>query len=184
MGGDVSAETSLASDQAFSDLWIAAVGPGTAAALRSIGLDPQVISGKGTGADLANALVERLGDEAGRMRFLLPRALEGREELARGLGAAGAKVDIVAAYRTHRASAEELQPLIDWLGDTVAVAFASPSAVEAVLAVTGGTLGGALAVAIGETTAGALRAAGVKRVAVATHPDDRSMLEALLAALG
>lgn len=166
---------------ALSGKWIAAVGPGTAAALRTIGLDPQVISGKGTGADLAEALISRLGSETARMRFLLPRALEGREELAKGLGGAGAYVDIVAAYRTIRASADDLEPLAAVLrqGRATAVVFASPSAVDAVLAVSSSDLGGALAVAIGETTAGALRAAGVRRIVAAAHPDDTSMVQAL-----
>lgn len=166
-------------------LLIGAVGRGTASALEAAGLSPSVISEKGTGADLARAVASHLGAAVHGAAFLLPRAAEGREELASGLAAAGARVDVVEAYRTIRAGADELAELVAGLraGRIAAVIFASPSAVEAVLAAAGSVVGAA-AVAIGETTAGALRDAGVHQVHVATAPDDAGLLRATLQAIG
>jgi uroporphyrinogen-III synthase len=94
---------------------------------------------------------------------------------------AGAVVDVPTAYRTipdpegRRALRRALALGAD------AATFASPSA--AVLAVPDLKLSGAAAIAIGPTTAAALRAKGVIPAAVAKRPDPKSFALAVVQAL-
>src|SRR6185436_17554864 len=81
---------------ALAEVW--AVGPATARALAAAGIAAQVPPGARDGASLAHALVAARA-LAGR-RVLVPRAEDGREEAIAILGAAGAEVDAIAAYRT------------------------------------------------------------------------------------
>lgn len=164
---------------------VGAVGEGTAAALRAIGLQVDVVPPEGNGEGLAAALIDRLGPRLQGMRFLQPRAAEGRTELSRDLVAAGARVDVVDAYRTLPATAAELAPLRDALGHhgLSAIVFASPSAVRAVHEALG-PIPDLPSVAIGGTTAVALQAAGYRRIHVAASPDDEALCRAVLEALG
>lgn len=155
---------------------LAAVGPATAARLEAALRAPDLVPPAATGAALAEALAPAV---RGR-RVLLPRPAEGRPELLEGLAAAGAEVTAVEAYRTEAVPPARLAPLRGWLeaGEVDAVAFASPSAVRAVLAALdaegGRLLGRALVAAIGPATADALRAAGLAPVLVPdrhTGPD-------------
>jgi uroporphyrinogen-III synthase len=151
----------------------AAVGPATARALTARGWRPRVVAEDARAEGLARAL--RLPRGA---KVLLPRAERGREALPRLLRAAGAKVDAVTAYRTvpdpagRRALRRALRAGAD------AVCFASGSAVAAA-----GPLGRAAAVAIGPTTAAALRARGVRPAAVADAPTPAALARAVLRAL-
>ncbi|AKU91197.1 uroporphyrinogen-III synthase [Vulgatibacter incomptus] len=164
---------------------IGAVGQGTAAALGRLGICVDVVPGAEYGSALAIAVGSFLGERIRGARFLQPRAEEGREELRGGLESRGAVVEVVAAYRTLRASPAELEPLVANLraGAVDAVVFASPSAVEAVLAAASSGLGRARAVAIGETTAAALEKAGIDDVWVASRADDEGMASAVVDAL-
>lgn len=168
---------------------LAAVGIGTAAALRARGLRPQAVS-SGGGEELAALLVERFGPDLSGRHYLLPRAAGGREELRDGLEAAGAKVKVVDAYRTEPASKAELQPLADALdaGDVAVVLFASPSAVEAVAKALGRAaprlLGGTRLVAIGKTTAQAIEERGLEVAAMAGEPTDAGLVAAAVRAIG
>ena len=81
---------------------LAAVGPGTAAALAAHGLEATLVAAVSTGEGLAEALGPRL--QAGET-VLLPAAEEGRRALEEGLTAAGATVERVAAYRSSPAGA-------------------------------------------------------------------------------
>lgn len=159
-----------------------AVGPGTMAALEDWGKGPTLMGPRHDGVSLAETFLSEFGERLVGMRFLQPRAEEGREELSRILEAAGARVEVVPAYRTLAREAAELAPLCRRLrrGDLDAVVFASPSAVRAVrLACGAGFLGEALGLAIGETTAEALRRAGARRVAAAEEATDAALVEAL-----
>ena len=149
-------------------LSLAAVGPATAEALARAVREPDLVPAEAKGEAMAAALGPRV---SGR-RVFLPRPAEGRPELLDGLLAAGAEVAAVEAYRTTPAPPEAIRPLARWLeaGEIAAVAFASPSAVKAVVAGLGdrgALLGRVLLAAIGPTTAEALRAAGL---AVAVQP--------------
>jgi uroporphyrinogen-III synthase/uroporphyrinogen III methyltransferase/synthase len=147
---------------------LAAVGPATADALARAVREPDLLPAEAKGEAMAAALAPHV---RGR-RVLLPRPAEGRPELLDGLRAAGADVAAVEAYRTVPAPAEAIRPLAGWLaaGEVAAVAFASPSAVRAVLAglgVDAALLRRVPLAAIGPTTAEALRAGGLE---VAAQP--------------
>jgi len=146
---------------ALADLRLACVGPTTAERLEALVRAPDLVPLEHTGAALAGALARHVSGVA----VLVPRAAEGRPELADGLRAAGAEVVAPVAYRTVAVRAEALAPLGDLLagGEVDAVAFASPSAVRSVTGALGpraSLLGRVLLAAIGPTTAEALRAAG------------------------
>ncbi len=99
-------------------------------------------------------------------RVLFPRPAEGRPETVEGLLAAGAELRAVEAYRTVAAPPQAIAPLADWIarGEVHAVAFASPSAVQAVVTGLGArsdVLRRVLLAVIGPTTADALRQHGL-----------------------
>jgi uroporphyrinogen-III synthase/uroporphyrinogen III methyltransferase/synthase len=147
---------------ALGRLSLAAVGPATAATLARAVRAPDVVPAEAKGEALASALTSRV---RGR-RVLVPRPAEGRPELVEGLRVAGAEVVAVEAYRTLPAPPEAIRPLAGWLeaGEVAAIAFASPSAVKAVVAGLGdrtSLLRACALAAIGPTTAEALREAGL-----------------------
>jgi uroporphyrinogen-III synthase len=142
---------------------LAAVGKATAERLASRLRAPDLVPRQASGAALAAAMAPQM---RGR-RVLVPRAAEGRHELLDGLVAAGADVVAATAYRTLPAPPSDIAPLGEAVaaGTVDAVAFASPSAVKAVVAGLGerATLLGRCALAaIGPTTAGALEEAGLE----------------------
>ena len=164
---------------------LAAVGPATAESLARALRDPDLVPAEATGAAMAAALAPHV---PGR-RVLVPRPAEGRPELVEGLAAAGAEVVSVEAYRTVPAPPESLRPLAGWIGrgEVDAVAFASPSAVKAIVSALGpevGCLGRVLLAAIGPTTADALREAGLHPGAVPARHTGRDLAEAIAAHLG
>jgi uroporphyrinogen-III synthase len=164
---------------------LAAVGPATADALARAVREPDLVPAEARGEAMATALAPHV---RGR-RVLLPRPAEGRTELVEGLLAAGAQVVAVEAYRTVPAPAEAIRPLASWIrsGEVHAVAFASPSAVKAVVAGLGEDaplLGRVVLAAIGPSTGAAIRSAGL---AVATQParyTGTDLAEAIAARLG
>lgn len=161
---------------------LAAVGPGTAAALAAHGLEPTLVAGVSTGEGLAEALVPRL--QPGEL-VLLPAAEEGRRTLEEGLAAAGAAVERVAAYRSRPVGSTP-----EGWGEVVAhpprcVLFGSPRTVEAFLALPGAEalVPRVRAVAVGPTTAAALRARGWEPAAIASAPTPPEWVEAAVRAI-
>lgn len=156
---------------------VAAVGPATAAALAARGWRAAVVPEESRAAVLGRALRLPRGS-----RVLLPRAERGREELPRLLRRAGARVTLAAAYRTapdpagRRALARALAAGAD------AACFASGSAAAAA---TGArrALRACAVVAIGPTTAAALRRAGIHAAAASSAPDAESFADAVADAL-
>ncbi len=145
---------------------LAAVGKATAQHLHDRLREPDLVPEQATGAALAEAMAPFV---RGR-RVLLPRAAEGRRELADGLAAAGADVVAATCYRTVPAPAYAVARLADAIldGRIDAVTFASPSAVKSVVAALGpraALLEHCVLAAIGPTTAAALLECGL-RVAV------------------
>jgi len=102
---------------------IAAMGPGTASALRSAaGLRADVMPATFTTHALAERLIEWLGTDARHARVLLARADIGSPELARRLADTGATVTDLPFYRTRPpadfppAALEALQAgRVDWI---------------------------------------------------------------------
>jgi uroporphyrinogen-III synthase len=134
---------------------IAAVGPGTAAALEGAGLAPDVVADVHT----QEGLVAAIGKPAGRVLFF---AAEG----ARSLLPDALEADVVPAYRTVELEVASL-PSVD-----VAL-LASASAARAYARA--GGLGPAIS--IGPQTTAAARAAGVEVVAEAGSHDVRGLVD-------
>ncbi|HEY4059087.1 MAG TPA: uroporphyrinogen-III synthase [Kofleriaceae bacterium] len=149
------------------EVWV--IGAATQRAFVEAGVSSHVPDGVVDGASLADAIV-RERSVAGK-RVLVPRALDGRPELADRLRAAGAIVDDVAVYRTvpvppdHPGLAHGKQLIR--AGEADVIIALAPSQVRA-LATLFRPLPRAHFVAIGETTAAALRDEGVTPIVAAT----------------
>ncbi len=150
---------------------VAAVGPVTAAALRERGVEPALVPP----VYVAEAVLEALGDVRG-LSFLLPRADIGRDALAAGLAARGARVTEVVAYRTV-AAAGVAPPA--GLAEADAVTFTSASTVRHFVAAVGAGPAGAKVVCIGPVTAEAARALGLAVDAVAEPHTEDGLIRAL-----
>jgi uroporphyrinogen-III synthase len=164
---------------------LAAVGPATAQSLARAVREPDLVPAEAKGEAMAAALAPHVRGK----RVLFPRPAEGRPELLDGLVAAGAHVAAVEAYRTVPAPPDAIRPLAGWIrsGEVHAVAFASPSAVKAVVAGLGGDaplLGRVVLAAIGPSTGDALRQAGLPVSTQPTRYTGTDLAEAIAARLG
>lgn len=112
---------------------VAAIGPGTAAALERYGIAPDVVAKDHKGEGLAAELVEALGRSGEpKPRVLLARAEVARDVVPDALRAAGYEVDVVAVYKTRpppRALLDGLSALLEGYELDV-VTFTSSSTVE------------------------------------------------------
>jgi uroporphyrinogen-III synthase/uroporphyrinogen III methyltransferase/synthase len=166
-------------------LRLAAVGPGTAAALvDAFGLAPDVVAAMHDAADLAVTLPIRPGE-----RVLTPGSSLARAELAAGLRARGAEVDAVVAYQTVIGSGgADVASLIE-TGEIDAIAFASPSAVDGFLTRLGATGSpgrralGLPVGCIGATTADHAAARGFHLISIADRPTVDGLVDSLATAL-
>jgi uroporphyrinogen-III synthase len=168
------------------EVW--AVGPATKRALDIARLPAVLPPDVRDAGELATRLASQV-DLRGK-RVLVPRAEEGRVEALEILRAAGADVVDVIAYRTVAVAPDDAQLArgADLLvgGQAAVCAVFAPSqvtALAAVIAARGSSLGALTArfCAIGETTAAAVRAAGVVGVAVADAPTPEGMARAVRA---
>ncbi|HEU0029132.1 MAG TPA: uroporphyrinogen-III synthase [Kofleriaceae bacterium] len=164
------------------EVW--AVGPATARVLEAAHVPPLVPANARDGAALAHALLA--ARELTGKKVLVPRAEDGREELVDILRAGGAIVDAVAAYRTVATAPDDPSIArgreILAAGDAAICAVFAPSQVSALDALVGiRRLAGVWFVAIGETTAQALRDAGAEHIAVAAAPTPEALANAVAA---
>jgi uroporphyrinogen III methyltransferase/synthase len=159
---------------------VAAVGSGTAHALRMHGLEPDLIPERYTTRGLAEALIA--ADRPARI--LLPRADIATPTLTRMLQLASWEVVEVEAYRT--VPAPGLAPdVADQLrdGDVDIVAFASSSTVRNLVELLGGPPHGDIRVAsIGPVTSDTCRRLGLRVDAEATPHDLDGLVQATVAA--
>jgi uroporphyrinogen III methyltransferase / synthase len=162
--------------RALAAATVAAIGPGTAAALARRGIRADVVPER----SVAEALVESLAsvDVAGRP-VLVARAAEARDVLPEALRERGAKVDVVALYETV---AEEPDPeAIEAAQGADYVTFTSSSTVRNFLATVGDrSPDEARIVSIGPITSDAARAAGLEVHVEAARHDPDGLVEALL----
>jgi len=165
---------------------VCAIGPATAAALRTLGVRADVVPAEFK----AEALVEAIGAGQGAgairgARVLLARAAEAREVLPEELTRRGAKVDVVPAYRTIR-SALEAEPVRAMLrdGNIHAVTFTSSSTVKHFLELVGDEarklLRGVVVASIGPITAEAAAQHGIASDIVAEKYTIPALAEALI----
>jgi uroporphyrinogen III methyltransferase / synthase len=158
--------------RALAGVTVAAIGPGTARALRARGVEPDVMPARA----VAEGLVEALAGVPVN-RALVCRAAEGRDVLPAALRARGAQVDEVALYETVA------EPLPEPVRAAAAAAdylvFASGSSVR-FYAAAGGSLVGPHLVSIGPATSDALRAHGAEPDREADPHTPDGLVEALL----
>jgi len=152
---------------------IAAIGPGTAAALRAGGIEPDIVPARSN----AEGLVEALAGTDVR-RALIARAQEGRAVLPDALRERGAEVELLALYRTIA------DPLSDEeraaaLGADLLV-FASSSAAKA-FGDAAGTLRGPRIASIGPATSATIRELGAEVAIEAGEHTPDGLIGAILA---
>jgi uroporphyrinogen III methyltransferase/synthase len=163
--------------RALAGSTVAAIGPGTARALRAHGVLADVVPER----SVAEALVEALSGVPVQ-RALVARAAEARDVLPEALRARGAEVDVLALYETvpERLDGEALAAAraADF------VTFTSSSTVRYFLRAAGGDAKLADAtriVSIGPVTSATLREHGLEPHVEAPRHDVDGVLEALLA---
>ena len=162
--------------RALAGATVAAIGPGTAAALRESGIVADVVAER----SLAEGLLAALPSDLNGVRALVARAEEARDTLPEGLRAAGAEVDVVPLYRTLAARPRHPERMLT----ADAVAFTSSSTVARFAeALPGRDLADIRGVSIGPITSATARELGVGIIAEATRHDLDGLVEELLRVL-
>lgn len=161
---------------------IAAVGRATAAAVKSAGWHVELLPRRASAAALADLIVSATTAS----RILFPASASALPTLAERLRQAGHQVDQVCCYEVR---APSRPPWTASIPPVDAVTFASPSAVTGVRNALGTATWPALmskakAVAIGPTTAEALRAAGVEPACVARSSTMAGLAAAVVETVG
>ncbi|HVM10502.1 MAG TPA: uroporphyrinogen-III C-methyltransferase [Acidimicrobiales bacterium] len=155
---------------------VAALGPGTAGALRERGIVADLVPGRSN----AEGLLDEFEDGPGRV--LLPQSAIARPTLGDGLRAKGWTVDVVATYRTVAAPIDERGRQAMTSAD--AVALTSSSTAQNLADALGDDRSGLGAlIAIGPATAETARAAGLAVTAIAERHDLDGLLDAVVATL-
>ena len=161
--------------RAFGSARVAAIGPGTAAALAERGITADVVPER----FVAEGLVEALADVPVR-RALIARAAEARDVLPDALRERGAEVDVVALYETVAEPLSDAQ--LAAVGGADYVTFTSSSTVRFFLEAAGDRLGAdTRLVSIGPVTSSTLRERGLEPHVEAQRHDIDGLVEALLA---
>jgi uroporphyrinogen III methyltransferase/synthase len=159
----------------FGTAKVAAIGPGTADALRRFGIETDLVPER----FVAESLVEAF--PAGEGRVLLPRAAVARDVLVEGLAAKGWRVTTVDAYRTR--SAEPSPSALAEARKADAITFTSSSTVTNYLQVAGVDAIPPLVVCIGPVTAATAREAGLTVDVSATEHTIDGLVQAVIDAL-
>ncbi|QHT57704.1 uroporphyrinogen-III synthase [Cellulomonas sp. H30R-01] len=169
---------------------VAAVGPGTARALREAGVTPSLVP---SGESTARALVATWpalpstadGGTGPAQRVLFPRGDLAAPTLADGLRARGWQVDDVVAYRTVPAAPPLAEVRAAWADGSIGAALlTSASTVRELVAQLGAPPAGTALVAIGPTTAAEVERLGLPLAGVAQEQTMTSLVAALASAVG
>ena len=160
----------------FAGTRIAAIGPGTAAALARRNLVADLVPER----FVAEALLEALSPWAPG-RVLLPRAAVARDVLPQGLRAAGFQVDVVEAYRTT--AAPPSPAVVEAAARADAVTFTSSSTVTRFLELAGREALPPTVACIGPVTAETARKHGLSVDVVAPVHTIDGLVAALTSAL-
>jgi uroporphyrinogen III methyltransferase / synthase len=163
--------------RALANSVVAAIGPGTAAALAEHGVIADIVPER----FVAEALAEALADVDVRDRpVLVARAAEARDVLPEALTERGAKVDVVALYETVR---EDPEPAaIEAAASADYVTFTSSSTVRNLLDAIGDRFPrSARVVSIGPVTSETARELGLEVHVEAERHDPSGLVDALVA---
>jgi uroporphyrinogen III methyltransferase/synthase len=162
--------------RALANATVAAIGPGTAAALGGRGVIADVVPER----SIAESLVEALGGlDVSNRPVLVARATEARDVIPDALRERGASVDVVPLYETV---AEDPDPAaLDAAQDADYVTFTSSSTVRNLLAAVGDRFPrSARVVSIGPVTSETAREAGLEVHVEAERHDPSGLVEALV----
>ena len=159
--------------RAFGSAWIAAIGPGTAAALADCNLRADLVPERFVAESLLGALPDGPG------RILLARAEVARDVLPDGLRAKGWQVDVVDAYRTVAATVTDEQRAAVATAD--AITFTSSSTVDRFVEALGADAAPPVIACIGPVTADTARAHGLAVDVEADPHTIQGLLDALTA---
>jgi uroporphyrinogen III methyltransferase/synthase len=162
--------------RALANATVAAIGPGTAAALGGRGVIADVVPER----SIAESLVEALGGlDVSNRPVLVARATEARDVIPDALRERGASVDVVPLYETV---AEDPEPAaLDAAQDADYVTFTSSSTVRNLLAAVGDRFPrSARVVSIGPVTSETAREAGLEVQVEAERHDPSGLVEALV----
>jgi uroporphyrinogen III methyltransferase / synthase len=165
--------------RALAGTTIAAIGPGTAAALEAHGLRADIVPQRSIAESLAAELVGR--GVAGE-RVMIARAAEARDVLPDELATAGAEVETVVLYETVREELDEQARAA--IAEADYVTFTSSSTVRNFAHAVGGRDGlpeRARVVSIGPVTSATARELGVRVDVEAERHDIDGLVAALVA---
>jgi uroporphyrinogen III methyltransferase/synthase len=161
--------------RAFAGARVAAIGPGTAAALERYGITADVVPER----FVAEGLVEALA-EVQVQRALVARAAAARDVLPEALRERGAEVDVLTLYETVGEPVGDRQ--LEQIERADYVTFTSSSTVEFFLSSAREKLSSRTRlVSIGPVTSAALRGRGLEPHAEASSHDIEGVIEALVA---
>ena len=156
---------------------VAAVGPGTARALRDAGVEVSLVP---RGESTARALAAQLPAPSDRPRVLFPRGDLAAPTLADGLRGRGWQVDDVVAYRTIAAEPPPPDVLEAWVDGTIRGALlTSASTVRELHSQLGPPPTSTLLVGIGPTTAAEAARLGLPLAGIAAEQTMSGLVEAL-----
>jgi uroporphyrinogen III methyltransferase / synthase len=141
--------------RAFGSARVAAIGPGTAAALAEGGITADLVPER----FVAESLLDALPDPDAGGRLLLARAAVARDVLPDGLRAVGWEVDVVDAYRTVPATVTDEHRALASGADIVT--FTSSSTVDGFLDLVGTEAVPPIVACIGPVTAATARQRGL-----------------------
>jgi uroporphyrinogen III methyltransferase/synthase len=165
---------------------VCAVGPGTAATLREAGIGVSLIPDEFVAEGVLRALAARHGGPQGLagLRILFPRAREARDVLPRELGAAGARVDVIACYETVQGVIDPMVRNSLLLRGPDLLVFTSSSAVRNFVSLLGAEnatilLNRASVAALGPITAASLESCGRKPEILPRENTIPALLEAI-----
>ncbi len=164
--------------RALAGVSVAAIGPGTAGALRDHGIVADLVPARSIAESLAEELIARRVEGK---RVLIARAAEARDVLPRELEQAGASVTVAALYETVREQLDERR--LDLLAAAEYVTFTSSSTVRFLLEAIGGPdrfPRSARVVSIGPVTSETLREHGLEVHVEAQRHDIDGLVDALL----
>lgn len=170
--------------RAFAGVRLGAVGEKTAAAVRHLGLSPEIVPAptEQNAHGLVKVFPEYVAELDPVGRVLLPRADLASEVLVEGVKAKGWEVDDVVAYRTVRAAppSADIRAMIK-NGDFDAVCFTSSSTVRNLVGIAGKPHPRTIIAAIGPMTAQTAREMGLRVDVMPEVADIGSLVDALAA---